>query len=102
MGYVIGCYAPRDHGKTTTIKTFCDNLEGKLKNSHFFKIIHSYVVTADIIKAYQYYGLLVFVISAGDEDIYVKSGYEKLRKACNNLNCDILILSLIHILCYWS
>lgn len=91
MGYVIGCYAPRNHGKTTTIKTFCDDLEKKFQNSHFFKILHSGVVGVDIVRAYKYYGLLVFVISAGDEDKYVKSGYETLRKACNNLNCDILI-----------
>ncbi len=92
MGYIIECYAPANHGKSTTIKFLCEELESMPNTC--FEILYQdnkQTETNDVIKAYRRYGLLVFIISAGDNEFLVKNGYEKLKYACGGLKCDILI-----------
>lgn len=95
MGYVIECYAPESHGKTSTIKAFCDNLESRKKDSPYFKLLYTDNISLDIRRAYKYYGLLIFVVSAGDAPEYITTeGYNILKESCGGLNSDILICAV--------
>ena len=92
MGYLIECYAPSNYGKSTTIKNFCQELES-MPNS-YFEILYkddNQTETNDLLRAYKRYDLVIFVISAGDNYYLIKNGYEKLKYACSELACDILI-----------
>lgn len=92
MGYLIECYAPSNYGKSTTIKAFCQELES-MSNSHFEILFRddNQTETNDLLRAYKRYDLTIFVISAGDYDFLINGGYNKLKYACGELSCDILI-----------
>ena len=94
MGYVIECYAPESHGKTSTIKAFCDDLESRMKDSPYFRLLYTGSISLDIHRAYKYYGLLIFVVSAGDAPEYITKGYNLLQESCGGLNSDIFICAV--------
>ena len=96
MGYLIGCYAPRNNGKTTTIKALCTELEENLNSCTevLYSDIENTDESGDIIRAYRRFGTLIYVISGGDNVDIVENAYKNLKFACGGIDCDILVCAL--------
>ncbi len=96
MGYVIGCYGERSNGKSTTIRALCKDIE-TVSNS-FIEVLYEDQKNLDsdddILRAYRRYGLIIFVVSAGDTKELVQEGYSTLNLACGGIGCDILVCAL--------
>ncbi len=96
MGYIIACYGERDHGKTTTIKELCIEIESTQNSCSevLFKDKNTLDDGSDILRAYRRFGMLVFIISGGDDEKIVKEGYKQLKFSCGGNDCDLLVCAL--------